>query len=124
MPRLFGSIAALFVGLSSSAPVIDVEQLKSDSAGAIAYAALAQAAPVLPPQPVKTMQQATEATKTIKPTAAEAQITASAPAVVPPSLPPSPPAHTPAAVRPTFAPARAPTLYYPAVGPSYGRRFR
>lgn len=42
MQRLYALTLATFTGLFSVAPSIDVEQAKSDAAGALAYAALAQ----------------------------------------------------------------------------------
>jgi acyl-CoA synthetase (NDP forming) len=94
MQRLFGSIAAFFVGLvvSTGTPAgipvsIDVEQAKSDAAGLVAYAALAKApTPTPTPEPAQVKaQQTAQATEHPESAAAEAQITASTgtPAVVP-----------------------------------------
>src|SRR3954454_21645081 len=119
MQRLFGSIAAFFVGLFVSAPSIDVEQAKSDAAGLVAYAALAKApTPTPQPEPMKiTEQKETKVTQSEVPAAAEAQITASAPVVSPPALPSFSFVHAAVRVpvpigRPTFAPTRPTTHYY------------
>jgi hypothetical protein len=116
MTRLFGSIVAFFLGLLAIGPTIDQEQARSDAAGLVAYAALAQAPPA--PAPVEAKEQ--KAAKEAKDDVAAHNPTTAAPAVTDaessrsslPLLPPVQPAPIAPVGPPTFAPARIPTPYY------------
>jgi len=60
MDRYFALLVTAVVGFLSPSPALDVEQARSDAAGALAYAAMAKA-PVLPPAPVKASAAPTQA---------------------------------------------------------------
>jgi hypothetical protein len=110
MQRAFALLTALVAGLSAAASPatssIDVEQLKSDAAGAIAYAALAREAPLPAPKPDPAPPKKAASAGRQPETTRQPEANEQAPTEVTEAKPAATPASTETPL-PLFAPAQA-----------------